>query len=350
MFSTIRVKDKVQLTPNASSIEFEVESGSGLASFKAGQYITIRATINGEELRRSYSISSLPSEGLRIGVKKVEDGRMSGYLNDTVAVGDSLEVMGPDGNFILEDGKQQHVFFAAGSGITPVLSMMKQAISRNEKVALFFSNTSPNGVMYKDEVAQLSAMENCEVHWIYSQDGADVPVFSGRIDFGKATELIQRFTDPASSRAFYACGPAGMMEAVQTAMEVMGLGELRKEYFAYPDQETDATLTPATPQEAPAATFEGEARLLIHLDYEEIELTLNPDGNSVLNAVIDAGGDPPFSCKGGVCTTCRAKLLKGTVKMDANYALTDGEIADGHILTCQSHPTSPEVEISYDEV
>jgi ring-1,2-phenylacetyl-CoA epoxidase subunit PaaE len=350
MFDKLSVKEIIRETPSSSSIIFDVPAGSKLASYKAGQYITVKSMIGDVDLRRSYSISSIPGEDLRIGVKKLEGGRMSTFLNDDLKAGDELEVMGPDGNFLADEAAQQHVFFVAGSGITPVMSMIKEVLANGSaSVVLFYGNSRPTEAMYKSELESLASGEQLSVHWIYSQEGADVPIHSGRIDFAKATELVHRFTNENVSRTFYTCGPGEMMGAVQSALEVLGIAsdKVRKEYFENPDQGKEQ---PAPAPQAEESGFSGDAKIKVHLDYEEIDITLNSDGDSVLNAVIDAGGDAPFSCKGGVCTTCRAKLMSGTVRMDSNFALTDSEMADGHILTCQSHPTSEEVEISYDEV
>lgn len=353
MFEKISVKEIIKETASSSSIVFDVPEGSGLLPFKSGQYLVIKTEINGEELRRSYSISSVATEGLRIGVKKLEGGRVSTFLNDDVRVGDELEIMGPDGNFVSDENAVQHVFFAAGSGITPVISIIKDLLQNQEEpsVVLFYANSSPEHAMYKSEIQALAENERFDVHWIFSRDGAELPIYSGRIDFEKATELVHRFTDADVKRAFYNCGPAGMMSAVQTALEVVGISkdQIHQEYFTTPGDEKKESVGEKI-QEPAAGSFSGQATIKVHLDFEEIEVSVHTTGDSILNTVLDAGHDAPFSCKGGVCTTCRAMLLKGTVHMDSNYALTDADLKEGHILTCQSHPTSPEVEISYDEV
>jgi ring-1,2-phenylacetyl-CoA epoxidase subunit PaaE len=322
--------------------------------FKAGQYITFFIPFEGEILHRSYSLSCAPhEERIQIGVKRTEGGRASSFLVNSVRVGDQFEANPPQGNFVLPkrlDQATHFVFFAAGSGITPVISMIKsiEHNSKNHQTTLFLGNRNPDSVMFKIQLDELDLSERTEIIHVYSQNKHVAPLLQGRISFGKTWELIEHYINDSLPKVFYICGPSGMMSSVQNALTDLGIDSdsVHREFFKNPGQDFEQKQT----KEKEMSTFEGTSKIHVILDEEEFEFELGSKGKVILNAAMDAGADAPFSCKGGICTTCKAKLIEGKVEMDQNFALTDGEIAEGFILTCQSHPRSEKVVLSYDDV
>lgn len=355
-FHSLRVQDVRQETPDAVSIAFEVPDAlKATFEFKHGQYVTLKLTVNGEELRRSYSICSSPLDGeLRIAVKRVPDGRASGFLNSSVRAGDAIEMMPPEGNFTsaLDAGNQKHyVLFAAGSGITPVISIAKTVLAKEpgSKVSLFYGNRDENSVIFKGALDQLAAAntDRFGVHYFYSRSTPADNFYGGRITSDKARDIVQRFVANASTCEYFICGPEQMIFSVKD--ELAGLNvpteRVHFELFTTPVGDGGASTAPA-----PAGDFSGTAQVTIILDGDEVDFELASDGAPILDAALDAGADVPFACKGAVCCTCRAKVLEGSVAMEKNFALTDDEIEDGFVLTCQSHPTSAKVVIDYDEI
>jgi ring-1,2-phenylacetyl-CoA epoxidase subunit PaaE len=342
-------------TPESVAITLDPGNNAAAFNYLSGQYLTFILPIGGESLHRSYSICSAPHENiLRVAVKEVEGGRASTFLNRQLKVGDELKSMAPMGNFFVpfDAGNQKHyVFFAAGSGITPVISLIKSSLHREpqSKITLFYANKSASTTIFKDELQSLSTDQRFKLVNIYSSDNQVEPLFSGRINFGKTLELIYNYCNDSLTKEYFVCGPSGMIEAVSEALQDSGVQKsaIHFEYFAAPGQDTTIKKEPAVTSEP--AGFEGECEVEVMLDDRSYKFKLHTKGNSVLDATLDQGADAPYSCKGGVCTTCRAKLKSGSVKMDNNFALTDGEMKDGYILTCQSHPTSSSIKVSYDE-
>lgn len=336
---------EVSLSPVDSKIDF---------SYLAGQYLTFCFDHEGEELRRSYSLCSSPGDSeLKVGVKQLEGGRISTHFNKEMKVGDEVNCMVPEGNFVLKENDEasHYVFFAAGSGITPIISIIRVLLQKypQHKVSLFYGNRSQEEIMFKDELFSLSDQnDNFKLYHILSDGSNESPLFNGRISFGKATELLYNFCNDPQHKEFYICGPSGMMVSVQNALEDAQVNQeqIHVEYFEAPDQDP---LSQQKEEDEVFPDFEGPAKVKIILDDEEFEYELDSKGDSILNATLDQGADAPYSCKGGVCTTCKALVLKGKVKMDSDFALTDGEKEEGYVLTCQSHPCSEEVVISYDE-
>jgi len=351
-FHSVTVTDIKKETEDCVSVELKANHHEDDFSYASGQYLTFSFHMNGEELHRSYSLCSAPHENtMRIAVKHVEGGRVSGHFNQSVKVGDVLKSMLPGGNFVLpEKNSATHfVFFAAGSGITPVISLIKTALQSNLKhrISLFFGNTNEDTTIFKQELDELSALhDSFQVYHLYTNGNAESPLFSGRINFGKTTELLYNFCSDEMPKDFFICGPSDMMISVKNALIDANIPEknIHLEYFAAPVE--DSTSQKETETEV---RYEGISNVKVILDDEEIKFQMNSQGASILNAVLDEGEDAPYSCRGGVCTTCKAKLLKGKVHMDSNFALTDGDIANGYILTCQSHPNSSDIELSYDE-
>jgi ring-1,2-phenylacetyl-CoA epoxidase subunit PaaE len=326
-------------------------------TFIHGQYLTLKVMVNGEELRRSYSICSSPLEPgeLRIAVKRVEGGRASTALVEKLRPGMTIEVMTPMGNFhtLLNPANYKHyVCFAGGSGITPILSIIKTVLRAepNSRLTLFYGNTDVDRIIFRsklDELKQKHA-DRLDVYHILTFGKDEDMLFNGLITVEKATALAGRFVQDSADTEYFICGPEPMMVNVSEALEKLGVDKKRIhiELFTSP---VTAEVKKDDPKPAQAGAFSGTAQVKVVLDGRETVMQLDAQGPPVLDAAIDAGLDVPYACKGAVCCTCKARVLEGQVEMDMNYALTDEEVADGYVLTCQSHPRSAQVTIDYDQ-
>lgn len=349
-FHSLRVKEIVKETEDTVSLSFNVPENLEQAYvFTPGQYLTLKLIINNEEQRRSYSICSSSAENITVAVKKVENGLVSSYLNEVLKENDEMEVMTPEGNFILEtdpNNKRKFVGFAAGSGITPIMSMIKQlSIDETETLfTLFYSNKMENDVIFKHQLDQLAG-NNLKINYIYTRQKLNNPLLEGRIDKSKATELIKADLSCLNADAFFLCGPEEMIFNVKSALEEFGVlnTKIKFELFTTP-----VLMAEKPKQEEVDENFDGEALVTVIYDDEEIDFNLNKDGDTILDAAMDNDVDVPFSCKGAVCCTCKAKVTEGKVIMDANYALSDQEVEDGYVLACQAHPASANVTLDFD--
>lgn len=367
-FFKLKVKEKKQETTDTVTITIDIpEDLRERFVYKQGQYITLRKTDGGQELRRSYSMSSGPLEQrLEITVKKVAGGRVSPWLTDSVQAGDELEVAPPDGRFfnaLNPEKRRTYYMFGAGSGITPLLSNIKTVLESEPMSTIFllYGSRSEENIIFRDVLDQIAQRYNGQfyVEHILSQpkkesgQGGLFGLFKkstihwqgkmGRID----PRSVQTFLDdnmahgPEQDCLYYVCGPGDMADRVKTSLLGRGITEkqIHTEYFL------NAGHVPGDiPETGPAGSGN---TAVIHLKGERIELVI-PEGATVLDALVKAKYDPPYSCTAGACSTCMAKLLDGRVKMDACYALDDDEVKAGYILTCQSRPETPRVEISYD--
>jgi ring-1,2-phenylacetyl-CoA epoxidase subunit PaaE len=356
-FHRLAVAEVRKETPYAVVVTFAVpEALAGEYRFTQGQFLTLRATIDGEEVRRSYSICAATTDRrLQVAIKHVDSGRFSGYANERLAAGDALDVMTPEGRFFtaLDPRHRRHyVAFAAGSGITPVLSLVKTtlALERESRFTLVYGNRFVRSIMFCDELEDLKDryLGRFALYHVLSRDHQEVELFNGRIDEAKCAVLFDTLIPVAGIDAAFVCGPAGMIDAVTAALKHHGLpaGRLYAERFASPSQPA-----PAVPRVgAPVADAEGPAAsVTVIADGKQRHVRVAYAGESILDMALHAGADLPFACKAGVCCTCRAKLVEGTVRMDKNFALDDHEVARGFVLTCQSHPTSERVVVNYDE-
>ena len=352
-FHSLNVKEIKKETSDTVSISFHVPSElKNVYEFSPGQYLTLKLEVNNEECRRSYSICSSSDEDIRVAVKKVENGIVSTYLNEVLNVNDKIDVMTPEGNFTLQPeqtNKRKFVGFAAGSGITPIMSMIKQ-LKMDEvesSFTLFYSNKTDNDVIFKDTLEELAG-DKLNVNYIYSRQKINNPLFEGRISKSKATELIKADLSCLNADAFYLCGPEEMIFNVKAALEEFGVldTKIKFELFTTPVLMSEKQET----QEVQEINeeFDGDAIVTVICDDEEVEFNLNKDGDSILDAAMDNDLDVPFSCKGAVCCTCKAKVTEGKVVMDANYALSEQEVEDGFVLTCQAHPASAKITVDFD--
>ena len=349
-FYQVKVSNINKETHDSVSISFDIGTQHLKEfNFTPGQYIVIKANINGDDCRRSYSICSSKNEILTVAIKKVENGKMSTYINEKLQVGDTVEIQPPQGNFKLENinlsNTRKFVAFAAGSGITPILSMIKE-ISINEKntqFLLFYSNKTKSDVMFSSQLDELMS-DNIIVKFLYSRETADNDLYHGRINEQKAKDLLKSEMPYLNADAFYLCGPEQMIFSTKNVLESFGVdnSKIKFELFTAP------VLDKADTTNESDVNFEGESKVTVIYDDEEVEFSLSKNGDTILDVAMDNDLDVPFSCKGAVCCTCRAKVKLGKVVMDANYSLSDQEVEDGYILTCQAHPASEKVIVDFD--
>lgn len=352
-FHSLQIADVRKETEDTVSIAFEVPTAlKSDYSFLPGQYLTLKAIINGADTRRSYSLCSAPFENeWRVAVKQVENGVFSSFANSSLKAGDTLEVMTPTGNFCLKpdaNAKKTYALFAAGSGITPILSIAKTALKEepNSEVNLFYGNKNFNSIIFREEVEALKNMymNRLRVVHVLSRESLGNAIQKGRINKEKCDDLFKAFLSNDTIDAVYVCGPEEMILGVKDSMLENGVAEksIHFELFTTPGVKKTEEVAPST--EAAIAS-----NVSIILDGDTIDLALNSDGETILDAAQRAGADLPFACKGGVCCTCKAKIMEGSAKMDVNYALEKDEVEAGYILTCQAHPTSEKLIVSFDE-
>lgn len=358
-FQPLTVTDVRHETSDTVSIAFRLpEDLKETFAYQPGQYLTLRATLDGEEVRRSYSIcAGLPDGELRVAVKTVPGGRFSTWANDTVKPGDTIEAMSPMGRFVAPiepDKAKSYVLFAAGSGITPVMSIIRSvlALEPDSDVTLFYGNRTTGSIIFREALEDLKNryMGRLRVFHVLSREKQDVELFQGRVDTEKAGRLFDSLCgDPATIDHVFVCGPEPMIHGVREAAEQRGLDKKRVhfELFATPGAPSD------NPAKATEAAEDRDAGATVHVtlrmdgDLWQFDM---PHGETVLDAAHDAGLDVPFSCKGGVCATCRCKVTTGAVEMDNNYALDDDEVEAGFVLSCQSRPTdgTDTLEVDFD--
>lgn len=356
-FHSLQVKEVRRETEDTVSVLFDVPSElESTFQFTQGQYVTLRKELNGEDVRRSYSIcSGVHDNALRVAIKKVEGGRFSTYANDTLKAGDELEVMPPMGKFFIElDPKQkrQHVGFAAGSGITPMLSLIKTTLIEEPEstFTLFYVNRTSSSIIFRDELEDLKDryMSRLRVFHLLTREPSEIPLLGGRIDAERCRNLCNAFVDVEDADAFFICGPEPMIHAVKDTLKELSVPE-QKIHFELFTSPAAGTLQQKTHAKKTAHDADDHATVQVVLDGSTIQFDLHYDGENILDAALAKGADLPFSCKGGVCCTCRAKLVEGEVDMDVNYSLEPDEVERGFILTCQSHPRSEKVVVDFDQ-
>lgn len=307
-------------------------------SFEAGQYLNLHCEVNGEVFSRSYSICSGKDEALSVAVKAIEGGKVSNWILNHLKPGMKLEVDFPQGNFKLSKDAKKVVAFVAGSGITPILSMAK-SLSDSQLMELFYGNRTQSSTFFHSEI---KALKNVNPHFYFSQEAVEGS-HKGKLDKETISEIIKADLSILRADGFYICGPEAMIIAIQEALLVFGVekSKIHFELFTTPVLMKQETTTVD-------ANFEGMSSVSAMMDGEVVKIQLSTKGKSLLDALDGAGMDVPFSCKGGVCCTCKAKVVEGSARMNMNYALTDEEVKEGYILTCQAHPTSEVLKISFD--
>ena len=356
-FHALTVAEVRRETEDAVVVTFEVPAELAEDfSYVQGQHLTLRREIEGEDLRRNYSICAGVDEGcLQVAIKKVEGGRFSGFANGLLRAGDTLEVMTPTGSFhtALDPAQAKtYAAFAAGSGITPVISLIKTTLARepDSRFFLFYGNREVASIIFKDELEDLKDryLARFSLFHLLSREKQEVELLNGRIDGAKAEALCAAFCPVESLDEAFICGPATMIEEVGETLKRLGLAQdhIHFELFT-----TEAGQAPALGA-VEHGKVEGKgaaAEVTVILDGVRTSFALPYGGESLLDAALDEGLDLPFSCKGGVCSTCRAKLLEGKVDMAVNYALEPDELEAGFVLSCQSRPLTEKVVLDYDE-
>ncbi|OFB35844.1 phenylacetic acid degradation protein [Mycolicibacterium sp. (ex Dasyatis americana)] len=347
-FRTVRVADIQQLCDDAVAITFAVpDEHRDEFSFAPGQSVTLRRTIDGVEQRRTYSICSAVGTSPRIGVREVPGGMFSSWLVRQLAAGDEIDLQPPSGSFAADpDTAAQHVLIAAGSGITPMLSIAASVLAQPDaKVTLLYGNRRASTVMFADELADLKDAYGARLQIVHvlSREPRSSDLFSGRLDRDRIATLLQRLTPVRAVDHFWLCGPFGMVTDAQAALADLGVDveRVHQELFFV----EDAAPAPARHEEA--ATSGPVSEVTIVLDGSTSTLAL-PRDESILDAAQRFRDDLPFACKGGVCGTCRAKVIGGEVDLRRNYALEPAEVQAGFVLTCQSYPTSDSLTVDFD--
>lgn len=334
MFARHRVTALERLTDDAVAITLD-----GERAFLAGQHLTLRRP--GTELRRTYSLCSAEGGPLRVAVKRMPGGAFSTWATTELQIGDELEVDGPGGSFGPGAGQAAYAgrtgLVAAGSGITPVLSIALTALQRGGDVVLVFGNATTRDVMFLDELADLKDRWPSRLQLVHllSREQQGSELLSGRLDVERTGQVLRALV-PDDIARWFVCGPFGMVSDVRTALLAAGAEQVHVELFH---------AEPAAPRVRPAST--GTCEVTVELNGRRTVLSLDPTGPSVLDAVLAVRADAPYACKGGVCGTCRARVVAGAVEMEVNYALEPDEVAAGVVLTCQARPTTPTVELQY---
>ncbi len=351
VFHPLRVSDVTPLTDDAVQIGFEVPPElADDYDFVQGQHLTIRTSMAGDDVRRSYSICAPAKSGrLRIGVKVLPGGHFSGFAAGALKVGDTLEVMTPTGRFHtpLDPGNAKHYCaIAAGSGITPIFSIVATTLEQepHSRVTLVYVNRTSRTIMFLEELEDLKDRYGGRLHLIHvlSREAQDTDLLSGRLDAARLTKITETLVPPETVDDWFLCGPYDMVVELREALTDQGvaLHHVHSELFHVEPKPSIRRTT---------ETDDGEgADMTITLDGRASRFRLKGNDVSVLEAALRVRADAPFACRGGVCGTCRAKLVEGTVEMDTNYALEPEELEKGYVLTCQSHPTSNEVVLDYD--
>ena len=357
IFHPLRVRSIEPDTAEAVIVSFDVpEELRGVFGFTQGQYLTLRKEIDGQDLRRSYSICAGVDDGeLRVGVRKVQQGVFSNWINSSLKPGDTLQVMAPQGRFFvpIEPGaRRHHVGIAGGSGITPILSIMKTVLARepHSRFTLIYGNRQLKSTMFKEEIEDLKNryMSRLVLQHVFSDEHTDVPINAGLMNREKIAEFLQGLVPAGSIDHVYVCGPFQMNDEAEAALLAAGVPEERIhiERFGLAQSPTGTVgAVVHEPQPGDAET----ARITIVRDGISREIPFTKGQPSILDAASSAGLEVPYSCTSGVCGTCRAKLLEGEVRMERNFALDKNEVAGGFILTCQAHPLTERVLLSFDE-
>jgi ring-1,2-phenylacetyl-CoA epoxidase subunit PaaE len=354
-FHSLRVKKVQRETDDCVSIIFDVPPELKEAfQFRPGQSLTVRKVLKGEEARRNYSICSAPTDGvLRVAVKKVVGGVFSTWANDELKAGESIDVMPPVGTFHTEfkpSQKKSYVAFAAGSGITPVLSLIKTALMTEpqSRFTLVYGNRTKNSIIFKEELEALKDkyIDRFRIYHILSREVTDAEVNRGRIDREKCDLLFNRLIDLQGTDEFFICGPEEMTFCVRDYLHDKGItrDRIHFELFTIPGQKKSVVRT----EEKEVLETGPVAKVTVKLDGIAFDFDLSYGGRSILDAALSQGADLPFACKGGVCCTCKARLIEGSVHMDVNWGLEDDEVARGFILTCQSHPQTGRILVDFD--
>jgi ring-1,2-phenylacetyl-CoA epoxidase subunit PaaE len=347
-FKKLIIKEIKRETKDAVSIVFNIPTElQPNYEFVAGQYLNLRLTLDGEEIRRAYSICSSPESGeLRIAVKAVKNGKFSQFANTKLKAGDILEVGKPEGKFTFEpqaDRQKNYAAFVAGSGITPAISILKSVLKSEARSSfvLVYGNKSPEETIFHQELHDLQSQYTGRlfVHYVFSQAKVDGELF-GRIDKSTVNFVLNTKHKELAFDKFYLCGPEEMINTVSAVLKEHNVAEKNIKFELFSSSSTENKIE---------KSLEGHTKITILVDDEETTFEMSQK-QTILEAALKQGVDAPYSCQGGICSSCLARIKSGTAEMTKNSILSDKEIADGLVLTCQAHPTSAEIMVDYDDV
>jgi ring-1,2-phenylacetyl-CoA epoxidase subunit PaaE len=352
-FHPLTVANVKHETRDAIAVTFDVPADLREAfQYQQGQHLTLRAMIDGEDVRRSYSIcSAVQDNRLRVAIKRVNGGQFSTWANECIRPGVTIDVMPPEGRFNLPlepESNRHYLAFAAGSGITPILSIIKTTLlaEPNSRFTLLYGNRASSSVIFRDELTDLKDqyLERLNLVYIMSREPQDIDLFHGRITEAKCRELFQHWLRVENVDYAFICGPEDMMHGVSAALQEAGMPKerIRIELFA-----ANAAKGERKPR-AMSAEPRHQTEVTVIMDGSHATFTMDKDKESLLDAGLRAGIDMRYSCKGGVCSTCRCKVLEGQIDMDVNYALEDYEVARGFVLSCQSFPVTDRIVVDFD--
>ncbi|WP_104734605.1 1,2-phenylacetyl-CoA epoxidase subunit PaaE [Hanstruepera ponticola] len=353
-FHNLKVADIYKETEDTSVITFEIpESSQDAFKFRQGQHLTLKAIINDEDVRRSYSLCSSPLENQwKVAVKLIPGGKFSTYVNEELKAGDTLEVMTPSGTFGVNCNKEKnknYLFFAAGSGITPILSMIKTHLAEepNSTCKLFYVNKTAKSIIFKEDLEQLrnTYFGRLEIYYFLTKERRDIDLFNGRFDDEKMKVLTEIFIDIPDTSEVFLCGPEQMVKYVSQYLTNKGLPKelVHFELFVTGLSEEDIKRAERLAQQ----NVEGTQVTIVD-GGKEFQFTMTKEYDNILDAALGAGADLPFACKGGVCSTCKCQIKEGKVEMKINYALEDKEVAQNYVLSCQAVPTTEKVVVDFD--
>ena len=353
-FHSLRLKEVYKETSDCAVLSFDIPPDLHTAfSYRAGQYLTLRASIGNQDVRRSYSLCSSPLDGeWKVAVKKIDGGLFSTYANEQLKAGDWLEVMMPEGTFTAElhaSSKSNYVFFAAGSGITPILSLIKTILASEPQSTckLFYLNRNVKSVIFKEELEALKNMhfQRFETYYFLTKEFRDVPLFNGRFTEEKLDVLCTKLFKASEADAAFICGPESMIFLIRDALQKHGMEavKIHFELFGTAPNAEDAARIEA----AKSKLVEGTEVTIID-GGKEFHFIMPHDIDNVLDGALAAGADLPFACKGGVCSTCRCKVVEGSVEMKLNYSIEEADLARNFVLSCQAVPTSKKLIVDFD--
>lgn len=354
-FIPLKIKDLVKTTSDCSVISFDVpEELTSQFEFRHGQHLTLRKQFNGEDIRRSYSLCSSPlDKEWKVAVKKIDSGMFSGFVNEELKIGDLVEVAQPHGTFFVEPepkAEKQYVAFAAGSGITPIFSIIKTHLQLEPKArfSLFYTNQNVGSIILKEEIEAIKNqyLERFEPYFFLTQEERDVSLFNGRMDMEKLEQISKYLLDIHSVDHFFLCGPEEMIFMIRDYLTNHGVDAKKIHFELF---YTDASQRPVIKKTVSSTASTKMANITIKEGGKNFKFQMPLQSDSILEAALRKNADLPFACKGGVCCTCKAKLIEGEVEMEVNYALEKEQVEAGYILTCQAIPLSENIVVDFDQ-
>jgi ring-1,2-phenylacetyl-CoA epoxidase subunit PaaE len=353
-FHEVKIAEVYKETKDCSVVSFEIpENLQDEFSYKQGQYLTLRKEIDGEEVRRSYSLCSSPIENKwQVAIKQIPGGIFSTYANEALQQGDVIELMPPAGEFYVdveEDKAKNHIAFAAGSGITPILSIIKTHLTQEPESTfkLFYLNRTVKSIIFKEEIERLKNQffGRFQVFYFLTKEKRDIPFLNGRFDEEKLAVLTKSFIDVDDTSSCFLCGPQEMVFLIRDSLQEAGLAKERihfELFFTGTDEASEKQIAAALEQKV-----EGTEVTIVD-GGKEFHFVMDDDFDNILDGALAAGADLPFACKGGVCSTCKCEVIEGSVEMKVNYALEEDEVAKNLVLSCQAVPTSDIVKVDFD--